>query len=210
MKHNNIEAVFTDFGGVLLHLEFERCFNAFRRLGVEAPEDVLFRTPAFAQAMRRLETGEMEGEAFFKTLRDMLRIEAEEAEIGRAWNLIIGDIPRYKLDALRHIRRHCRLYMVSNTNAPHFDHTRQTLFRDEGLTVDDYFDKLYLSHEIHALKPDADFYEKVLQDSGEDPSKSLFLDDLAPNIEGARRAGFRTCLIDPEEDLGKKIAELLA
>ena len=60
------------------------------------------------------------------------------------------------------------------------------------------------------MKPDADFYEKVLQDSGEDPSKSLFLDDLAPNIEGARRAGFRTCLIDPEEDLGKKIAELLA
>lgn len=210
MKHNNIEAVFTDFGGVLLHLEFERCFEAFRQLGVQSPETILFHTPAFAQTMRKLETGEIDDGDFFMTLRDMLHLNADETEIRRAWNLIIGDIPRYKLNVLRNIRRHCRLYMVSNTNAPHFDYTRQTLFREEGLTVDDYFDKLYLSHEIHALKPDADFYEKVLQDSGEDPSKSLFLDDLAPNIEGARRAGFKTCLIDPNEDLDKKIADLLA
>ena len=103
-----------------------------------------------------------------------------------------------------------RLYMVSNTNAPHFDYTREVLFREEGLTVDDYFDKLYLSHEIHALKPNADFYDKVLKDSGENPSRSLFLDDLAANIQGAQRAGFQTCLIDPEENLRKKIDELLA
>lgn len=144
------------------------------------------------------------------TLRDMLHLNADETEIRQAWNLIIGDIPRYKLNVLRNIRRHCRLYMVSNTNAPHFDYTRQNLFREEGLTVDDYFDKLYLSHEIHALKPDADFYERVIQDSGENPARCLFLDDLAPNIEGARRAGFKTCLIDPNEDLDKKIADLLA
>ena len=29
----DIDAVFTDFGGVLLHLDFERCFDTFHLLG---------------------------------------------------------------------------------------------------------------------------------------------------------------------------------
>ena len=208
---NDIDAVFTDFGGVLLHLDFNRCFEAFRQLGATmAPEEVLFCSPAFIEAMHRLETGEMSGDTFFATLRELLHLSAPNEAIQSAWNTIIGDIPRYKIDVIREIRRHYRLYMVSNTNAPHFDYTREVLFREEGLTVDDYFDKLYLSHEIHALKPNADFYDKVLKDSGENPSRSLFLDDLAANIQGAQRAGFQTCLIDPKENLRKKIDELLA
>ena len=85
-----------------------------------------------------------------------------------------------------------------------------TLFRGEGLTVDDYFDKLYLSHEIHAVKPEEEFYLKILNDSGENPSRSIFLDDLPANIQGAEKAGFKAYLIDPEEDLRKKITEILA
>ena len=78
------------------------------------------------------------------------------------------------------------------------------------LTVDDYFDKLYLSHEIHAVKPEEEFYLKILNDSGENPSRSIFLDDLPANIQGAEKAGFKAYLIDPEEDLRKKITEILA
>lgn len=208
---NDIDAIFTDFGGVLLNLDFNRCFETFRQLGAQAvPEKILFCSPAFIEAMHKLETGRMEDNEFFDTLRELLHLTASNETIRAAWNTIIGDIPRYKIDVIREIRRHYRLYMVSNTNAPHFDYTRQVLFRDEGLTVDDYFDKLYLSHELHALKPNADFYDKVLKDSGENPSRSLFLDDLAANIQGAQRAGFQTCLIDPGEDLRKKIDELLA
>ena len=128
----------------------------------------------------------------------------------RAWNTIIVTVPLDKLQLLRELRRHYRVYMVSNTNAPHFDYTRECLFRDEGLTVDSYFDKLYLSHEIHAHKPHESFYRQVTEDSGENPARSFFFDDMAANIEGAQRAGFNTCLIDPQEELRKKILELLA
>lgn len=34
----DIDAVFTDFGGVLLHLDFERCFDTFHLLGAETPK----------------------------------------------------------------------------------------------------------------------------------------------------------------------------
>ena len=188
----DIDAVFTDFGGVLLHLDFERCFDTFHLLGAETPKEILFKSPEFVRLMRNLETGQIDDDDFFNGLRDLLHIR------------------EYKLKVIREIRRHHRLYMVSNTNAPHFDYTRQTLFRGEGLTVDDYFDKLYLSHEIHAVKPEEEFYLKILNDSGENPSRSIFLDDLPANIQGAEKAGFKAYLIDPEEDLRKKITEILA
>ncbi|MCD8288022.1 MAG: HAD family phosphatase [Porphyromonadaceae bacterium] len=206
----DIEAVFTDFGGVLLQLEFERCFKEFSQLGAVGPNEVLFRSPEFITAMQNLEAGRIEKDVFFDFLRKILHIQTDNHRIEEAWNLLIGIVPIYKLQLLREIRKHYRLYMVSNTNAPHFDYTRQVLFRDEGLTVDDYFDKIYVSHEIHALKPNDDFYRKVIEDSKEDPSKSIFIDDLEANIQGAKRAGFHAYLIDPEEDLRKKMLKILA
>ena len=206
----DIDAVFTDFGGVLLHLDFERCFDTFHLLGAETPKEILFKSPEFVRLMRNLETGQIDDDDFFNGLRDLLHIRADNTQMLSAWNTIIGTVPEYKLKVIREIRRHHRLYMVSNTNAPHFDYTRQTLFRGEGLTVDDYFDKLYLSHEIHAVKPEEEFYLKILNDSGENPSRSIFLDDLPANIQGAEKAGFKAYLIDPEEDLRKKITEILA
>ena len=206
----DIDAVFTDFGGVLLHLDFERCFDTFHLLGAETPKEILFKSPEFVRLMRNLETGQIDVDDSCNGLRDLLHIRADNTQMRSAWNTIIGTVPEYKLKVIREIRRHHRLYMVSNTNAPHFDYTRQTLFRGEGLTVDDYFDKLYLSHEIHAVKPEEEFYLKILNDSGENPSRSIFLDDLPANIQGAEKAGFKAYLIDPEEDLRKKITEILA
>ena len=205
----DIDAVFTDFGGVLLHLDFERCFDTFHLLGAETPKEILFKSPEFVRLMRNLETVQIDVDDFVNGIRDLLHIRADNTQMRSAWNTIIGTVPEYKLKVIREIRRHHRLYMVSNTNAPHFDYTRQTLFRGKGLTVDDYFDKLYLSHEIHAVKPEEEFYLKILNDSGENPSRSIFLDDLPANIQGAEKAGFKAYLIDPEEDLRKKITEIL-
>lgn len=207
---NDIEALFFDFGGVLLPLHFHRCFDAFKKLGAGVAPETLFGNETFLAEFDRLEKGLVDTSRFFDTLRQILQLDAPDEAMLDAWNTIIGTVPLDKQQLLRELHRHYRIYMVSNTNAPHFDHTRRCLFRDEGLTVDDYFDKLYLSHEIHAHKPHESFYRKVINDSGENPARSIFFDDLAANIEGARKAGFNTCLIDPKEELRKKILELLA
>ncbi len=204
-----IDAIFTDFGGVLLDLQFNRCFNKFRELGVNTPEKILFYDDVFNNLMQKLEIGKIDTYQFYAELRKLVNINLSDREINEAWNLIIGEVPIYKLKLLRELRKHYRVYMVSNTNAPHFDFTRKNLFRDEGLCVDDYFDKLYLSHEIHAQKPDEAFYRIVLEDSKEIAERSLFVDDLSKNIEGAQKAGFKTLQIDPTDDLYKKFDKLL-
>ena len=205
----DIDAIFTDFGGVLLPLHFERSFKMFQDLGADIPQEILFRDARFNTIMRQLELGLIENREFYAHLRELLCIASTDAEIEAAWNSIIGTVPLYKMQLLRELKQHYRVYMVSNTNAPHFDYTRKSLFRDEGLSVDDYFDKLYLSHEIHAQKPCAEFYQKVLADSGESARRCIFLDDLPDNIEGAKNAGFEAHLINSAEDLRKKISEIL-
>ena len=86
--------------------------------------------------------------------------------------------------------------MVSNTNITHIEYTRKYLFRENGLTIDDYFDKLYFSYEIGASKPDAEFYKRVI-------------DDTKVNLDGARQAGFQVCQVCPEDNLREKLFPFL-
>ncbi len=43
--------------------------------------------------------------------------------------------------------------MLSNNNEFVFPYIKETLFRADGLALEDYFDKCYLSYEMHELKP---------------------------------------------------------
>jgi putative hydrolase of the HAD superfamily len=54
------------------------------------------------------------------------------------------------------------------------------------------FEKVYYSHEIHKYKPDVTSYLKVIELAGINPTESLFIDDLEPNIAGAEKAGLKT------------------
>ncbi len=57
------------------------------------------------------------------------------------------------------------------------------------LGFDDLFDVSCYSCELGFAKPDVDFFREAARRIGADPSTILFIDDLAPNVEGAREAG---------------------
>lgn len=80
-------------------------------------------------------------------------------------------------------KRH-RVMIFSNTNAEHWEflvaETNGALAEIEP----------YLSHEIGDEKPNVSAFEKVAKAAGIVPAKSIFIDDVAANVEGARAAGF--------------------
>ena len=55
-----------------------------------------------------------------------------------------------------------------------------------------YFEHRFLSFELHAVKPDALIFERVIERLPVPPGNVLFLDDVALNVEGARAAGLRS------------------
>jgi len=66
---------------------------------------------------------------------------------------------------------------------------------------DGLFDKAYYSHLIGSRKPHAEPFEYVLKDAGLVGSETLFIDDNAPNLVGARLAGIHTLLHPANSDI---------
>lgn len=84
--------------------------------------------------------------------------------------------------------------ILSNTNALHVEYIcRQYPVMKE-------FDGLVFSNLIGLLKPDVKIYEYTCRQYGLEPARTVLIDDLPANIEGARQAGLQgiLCLNFPQ------------
>lgn len=197
---NNIKNIVFDMGGVLVDLERQACVNAFVDLGFkDAPAmlDPYLQRGIFLQH----ESGEITPQQF----RDAIKQGVEDPvpsdeQIDEALNKFLIGLPVYKLEMLRDLKKRFKIYMLSNTNQIMVDFIDRTMFTQEGLTYNDYFDYRYLSHEMKLLKPSDDIYLEMARHGEMIPEQTLFLDDSQANIETAVRLGFQTYFVKPEED----------
>ena len=67
------------------------------------------------------------------------------------------------------------------------------------------FDGGVISYMEKLLKPERDIYYKLIEKYGIEPSKSVFIDDSAENIESAEQIGFETILFADPADLRKRL-----
>lgn len=195
-----------DLGGVLADLDRERCMAAFAQIGL--PQLGRLVDPYYPSAIfNDLERGIIGKQEIL----DYARTFSPQADLERiewAYFQLIGEIPAYKLDLLRDLRSRFKVYMLSNTNVMVYPSMLEKQFRSRGLTVDAYFDKVYLSYEMKLLKPDPAIFEAVLDDAGIEARETLFIDDGTRNIETARAMGFRTYQAAAHEDFRHLFAGL--
>ena len=142
---------------------------------------------------KEYEKGVISSAQFRQGIRESLGIEVEDAAIDQAWNsLLIGPIAG-RAELLQDLGKRYRMVLLSNTNEIHFrklaPHSQEILSP---------FEKLYLSFEMKARKPDSEIYEQVLQAEGIDPAQSLFIDDSAVNITGAKSVGLQAIQVENE------------
>lgn len=190
-----------DLGGVLVDLWLEKCLDAFHKLGFAGIDKELL-DPYYSDGM----FGDSElGKVSERELCDYVRREAgdesiTDEQINDAYYEFIGEIPDYKLRMLATLKRHYNIYMLSNTSSFTYPRIAREQFTKHGLTVNDYFDGIYLSYELHKAKPDAEVFEYILRDAGIRAEETLFFDDGPGNIEAAAKLGFQTYLVAPQED----------
>lgn len=198
-KDRQPEAIIFDLGGVLLNIDMQRAIDEFRKLGFENAEDrissIFSRNSSDGAAgiFQLYETGQITSAQFRDGIREHAGRNLSDREIDGAWTAMLLDIPSENLRLLEQLGKKYRLYMLSNTNAIHIEtltasSTGDTGFR--GLVA--RFDKVYYSFHLKMRKPDVSIYNHVIDDAGLDPGTTLFIDDSAPNIEGAEEAGLMT------------------
>ena len=185
-----IKNIIFDWGGVLIHLDRQRCTEAFAECGVQVGDE-LTNPYGHRRDLMNFELGLMTVEEFHDTVRRVYGAHLTDEQIDYAWNALLIGIPTYKLDMLLELKKRYRLFLLSNTNALHWEEGRKQ-FDYKGHQMEDYFDQIFLSHEIHELKPSPEAFRKVAEMTGIKPEETLFIDDLETSCKSAEALGFQT------------------
>ena len=185
-----IKNIIFDWGGVLIHLDKRRCTEAFSQLGI-AVDDELTNPYGQRADLMDFEKGLMTVSEFHDTVRRVYGAQLTDEQIDKAWNALLLDIPNYKLDKLLELKQHYHLYLLSNTNALHWEEGRKR-FDYKGYKAEDFFDQIFLSNEIHELKPSSEAFLEVVRLASIKPEETLFVDDLQASCDAAAVLGFHT------------------
>ena len=95
------------------------------------------------------------------------------------------------------------LVLASNTDQIHFTYAVQ------HFGVLSQFDQHFLSFEMGLLKPDPEFFLRMLRDLGLPPTECIFIDDVIENVESARSLGITSVQFQSNEGLQTVLAALL-
>lgn len=199
MKSKGIKNLLIDLGGVLINLDRQRCMENFKKLGFTDVEERLNIQQLHGIFMQQ-EKGLITSAEFRNGLRDMMGKVVSDKQIDAAWNSFLVDIPDYKLDLLLKLRSKYVVYLLSNTNEIHWRYACHNLFPYRTFRVEDYFEKAYLSYEMHMVKPEADIFKAVIEDAGIEPQETLFIDDSELNCKAAQELGSSTYTAKAGED----------
>lgn len=195
-----IKNLIIDLGGVIINLTRNRCIEAFEQLGVTNIRENVVNNYQHKDLFMQLELGRVTADEFREGIRRLTRQPLTDAEIDAAWIAMLGDVPAYKLGLLLELRKKYEVVLLSNTNEIHWEWIKQTAFTTGGREVSDYFASVYLSYELHQVKPDADIFEYVLTDASFRPEETLLIDDASPNCRTAEAMGMHTYTAQPGED----------
>jgi len=187
---DKVKNILFDLGGVLYHIDYQLTIDAFEKLGVKNFHKH-FSQKEQNKLFDRLETGKIREERFIMEMK-MLLPRCTKKEILCAWNALLIGMPKENIDLLNKISKKYRIYLLSNTNAIHIKRIYEQLNKEYDLrSLNSFFTKVYLSHEIGRRKPDRETFNWVLKDAGIMAQETLFIDDSNQHIQSAQSIGIR-------------------
>ena len=187
----NIKNIVFDLGGVIITLDRDEAVRRFLAIGVNSAEELL--DPYHQKGIfLALEEGRVSCDEFYEEIRKLAGANIPAEQIDYALYGFLVNLPSYKLDMLEALAGKYHLYLLSNTNPiiMGWAHDPKTWGREKVLPH--YFEKMYLSYEIGATKPDQKIFDFLIEDSGIVPSETLFIDDGLANVEMGKRLGMKT------------------
>lgn len=158
-----------------------------------------------------LESGKIDDEQFRSELSRLVGRELSWDECQHAWLGYRGEVPTEKLQKIQELRKKgYRVVLTSNTNPFMMAWAEQGDFDGQGNPITHYFDTLYCSFRLRAMKPSNDFFVRILQAEQTLPDNVLFIDDGARNVAAASQMGIHTILAENGSDWAQLVEDYLA
>ena len=194
-----IKNIIFDLGGVILDIDENIVYQELEKMGISTSE--LAHSKEFMELMSKFDTGIYTAHTFRKKMKAVIGQEKmTDQKFDSIWNAMLLDIPRERIEAIEKVKKHYRIFLMSNSNVIHYDlYVRDLQLRFGYNEFDELFDKSYFSFAEHLEKPDPRFFELILDHEGLLPEETLFIDDTEPNIKVAKSLGIKTYHIRRDE-----------
>jgi len=196
-----IKAVFFDLGGVIVRTEFQAPRQQLAdRLGMDY--DDLNKLIFESDTSNRASIGEISSEEHWAFVIQRLKRPVSELAVIRE-EFFAGDIvDRTLLEYIRSLRGKYKTGIISNA----WGDLRDFIVREK---FDDAFDRIIISAEVGAMKPEAKIYQIALEQFGVSPHEAVFLDDFYANIAGCEKVGMKGIHFEDPEIALQQLKELL-
>ncbi len=189
MDFKKIKNIIFDLGDVIINIDPPRTYQAFADLkgvSLEKAYDLVDSNAFFDQ----YDKGLFSDQGFIDYVKGKLEITNSDQEIINAWNALLLDMPKERVERIQELSKKYTVYLLSNTCSLHIKEVNKTLYKSSGVKdLKDLFKTAYFSFDLGLRKPDKTIYSKVLDDANIKAEETLFLDDNLQNIEAAQSFG---------------------
>lgn len=188
----NIDFFIFDLGNVIIDIDYDFSINELKKI-LPAHKHELTDQFFPSQFHKDYEKGDINSDEFRNEVRRLYDEDWTDSQIDRVWNSLLRTIPQERIDLVRRLKSEYGTGILSNTNAIHIEKMAEILQDQNGeSSVYALCHSVFLSHEMGLAKPDIAIYEAVLDEIKIPGEKVLFFDDLAANVEGAKKAGMQS------------------
>jgi glucose-1-phosphatase len=193
-----IDAIIFDLGGVIINLDVSRTINAFATLSGFNHKQIVELTQS--EAFFDYERGKISDSTFRDFVKKQLGHDLTDAQIDKAWNAMIIDLPASRIELLRNLNARLSVFVLSNTNNIHIKFVEQQVLSAHRInSFNELVRKDYYSHLMGMRKPEPEIFMRLIEENNLTLNNTLLIDDNQQNIETATLLGFKTYLVPPNQ-----------
>ncbi|HSP87641.1 MAG TPA: HAD family phosphatase [Ignavibacteriaceae bacterium] len=183
MKNRKYSVIVFDLGNVLIPFDYMIAFNKLEKIEIGLGQRFLDQYKENYDFHRKFESGQVSEDEFLTTLSGFINNKVDRKTLIDAYSKIFV-VNEDVAALLPELKKKYRLVLLSNTNIVH----QKYGWKDYSFLNN--FEKLILSHEVGACKPDAKIYRAVETYTQLPSEEHIFIDDIFEYGEGAKKLGW--------------------
>jgi len=183
MSGKIIKAIVFDLGNVLVPFDYSVAVSRLNAMEENLGEVFLSFYKEHYDLHRSFERGDLPENKFVSIMLKALHNKIDEETFCKIYSEIFI-VNEDVASLLPRLKENYTLVLLSNTNAIH------KKYGWDQYSFIQYFDKLVLSHEVNAVKPEEKIYKAVETFTGVLPHEHIFIDDILEYVNGAKKLGW--------------------
>ncbi len=183
MKKRKFTTIVFDLGNVLIPFHHNLWIKNFNKIENGLGDKYYKFFNENYDVHRNYESGKLSDKEFIEKSLNWLDNKVNEQLFVEIFSNIFT-LNEDVIELLSKLKKNYKLVLLSNTSNIH------KVYGWEKYPFIKNFDKLILSHEVKAVKPEKEIYQAVENFTQEKPESHIFIDDILEYVEAAKNLGW--------------------